>query len=95
MYKHFLSVLSAVIISILPATAQDTFQRPKLVVGVVIDQMRWDYLYRYQNRFEEDGFKRLMRPYMISAALISIMTFFLGAYVIPKGTTLTSLRTKS
>ena len=32
------------------------------------------------------GFKRLMRPYMISAALISIMTFFLGAYVIPKGT---------
>lgn len=61
MYKHFLSVLSAVIISILPATAQGTFQRPKLVVGVVIDQMRWDYLYRYQNRFEEDGFKRLMR----------------------------------
>ena len=32
------------------------------------------------------SFKRLMRPYMISAALISIMTFFLGAYVIPKGT---------
>ena len=61
MYKHFLSVLSAVIISILPATAQGTFHRPKLVVGVVIDQMRWDYLYRYQNRFEEDGFKRLMR----------------------------------
>lgn len=32
------------------------------------------------------SFKRLMRPYMISAAIISIMTFFLGAYVIPKGT---------
>ena len=32
------------------------------------------------------SFKRLMRPYMISAALITIMTFFLGAYVIPKGT---------
>ena len=32
------------------------------------------------------SFKRLMRPYMISAALISVMTFFLGAYVIPKGT---------
>ena len=32
------------------------------------------------------SFKRMMRPYMISAALISIMTFFLGAYVIPKGT---------
>lgn len=32
------------------------------------------------------GFKRLMRPYMISAAIISVMTFLLGAYVIPKGT---------
>lgn len=32
------------------------------------------------------SFKRLMRPYMISAAMISVMTFFLGAYVIPKGT---------
>lgn len=31
------------------------------------------------------SFKRLMRPYMISAALITIMTFLLGAYVIPKG----------
>lgn len=32
------------------------------------------------------SFKRLMRPYMISAAIISVMTFYLGAYVIPKGT---------
>ncbi len=32
------------------------------------------------------SFKRLMRPYMISAAFISLLTFFLGAYVIPKGT---------
>ena len=32
------------------------------------------------------SFKRLMRPYMISATLISLMTFYLGSYVIPKGT---------
>ena len=32
------------------------------------------------------SFKRMMRPYMISAALISLLTFYLGAYVIPKGT---------
>jgi len=32
------------------------------------------------------SFRRLMRPYMISAAIISILTFYLGAYVIPKGT---------
>jgi len=29
--------------------------------------------------------RRLMRPYMISATLITIITFLLGAYVIPKG----------
>ncbi len=32
------------------------------------------------------SFKRLMRPYMVSAAIISVLTFCLGAYVIPKGT---------
>lgn len=31
------------------------------------------------------SFKRLMRPYMISAALIAMLTFWLGGYVIPKG----------
>lgn len=34
--------------------------RPKLVVGIVVDQMRWDYLYRYANRYSENGFKRLI-----------------------------------
>ncbi len=33
---------------------------PKLVVGIVIDQMRWDYLYRYGARFGNGGFKRMM-----------------------------------
>ena len=31
------------------------------------------------------SFKRLLRPYMISAAIIAIMTYGMGAYVIPKG----------
>jgi lipopolysaccharide export system permease protein len=31
------------------------------------------------------SFKRLMRPYMISAAIIAIVTFFLGSYIIPQG----------
>jgi predicted AlkP superfamily pyrophosphatase or phosphodiesterase len=34
--------------------------RPKLVVGIVIDQMRWDYLYRYYNRYSSNGFKKLI-----------------------------------
>ncbi len=35
-------------------------KRPKLVVGVVVDQMRWDYLYRYYDRYSAGGFKRLI-----------------------------------
>ena len=34
--------------------------RPKLVVGLVIDQMRWDYLYRYNDLYGTNGFKRLL-----------------------------------
>ena len=34
--------------------------RPKLVVGIVVDQMRWDYLYRYYDRYGNGGFKRLL-----------------------------------
>ncbi|MET0464881.1 MAG: alkaline phosphatase PafA [Chitinophagaceae bacterium] len=37
-----------------------TLQRPKLVVGIVVDQMRWDYLYRYYDRYSAGGFKRML-----------------------------------
>ncbi|MEI4573149.1 hypothetical protein, partial [Klebsiella pneumoniae] len=34
---------------------------PKLVVGIVVDQMRWDYLYRFAEVYKPNGgFKRLM-----------------------------------
>jgi predicted AlkP superfamily pyrophosphatase or phosphodiesterase len=45
-------------VAITPVTTKA--QMPKLVVGIVIDQMRYDYLYRYYNKFGEGGFKRLM-----------------------------------
>ncbi len=32
------------------------------------------------------SFKRLLRPYMVSAALIAVLNLYLGAYVIPRGT---------
>jgi predicted AlkP superfamily pyrophosphatase or phosphodiesterase len=35
--------------------------RPKLVVGIVIDQMRADYLDKFQIHYGENGFKRLIR----------------------------------
>jgi arylsulfatase A-like enzyme len=33
---------------------------PKVVVGIVVDQMCYDYLYRFYPQFGKDGFKRLM-----------------------------------
>ena len=33
---------------------------PRLVVGIVVDQMRQEYLYRFANKFGEGGFKRLI-----------------------------------
>lgn len=35
-------------------------QRPKLVVGIVVDQMRQDYLQRFESKFSDAGFKKLM-----------------------------------
>lgn len=34
--------------------------KPKLVVGIVIDQMRYDYLYSFYSKYSENGFKKLM-----------------------------------
>ena len=36
-------------------------KKPKLVVGIVVDQMRSEQLYRYEAKYSEDGFKRIMR----------------------------------
>ncbi|MBS1589788.1 MAG: alkaline phosphatase family protein [Bacteroidetes bacterium] len=50
----------AIILSLLSIAKAQPIERPKLVVGIVIDQMRWDYLYRFYDRFGNDGFKRLL-----------------------------------
>ena len=35
-------------------------ERPKLVIGIVVEGMRPDFIWRYINKFEEGGFKRLI-----------------------------------
>jgi predicted AlkP superfamily pyrophosphatase or phosphodiesterase len=35
-------------------------EKPKLVVGIVVDQMRYDYIYRFWNQFDDNGFKKLV-----------------------------------
>lgn len=46
--------------SVLDRIEQSSSERPKLVVGIVVDQMRYDYLTRFENKFGNGGFKRLM-----------------------------------
>ncbi|GMN11293.1 alkaline phosphatase family protein [Croceitalea sp. MTPC9] len=38
-----------------------TIDRPKLVIGIVVDQMRADYLYRFSDNFGTDGFNKLTK----------------------------------
>ena len=52
--KRFLVVVMAVV----ALCANGQVERPKLVVGLVVDQMRWDYLYNYE--LGEGGFKTLL-----------------------------------
>jgi predicted AlkP superfamily pyrophosphatase or phosphodiesterase len=40
---------------------QQVLSRPKLVVGIVVDQMRYDFLYRYQAKYSKGGFNRMLR----------------------------------
>ncbi|MBP6431545.1 MAG: alkaline phosphatase family protein [Ferruginibacter sp.] len=59
MSRKHLVILSFLFIVSFSTTAQTT--KPKLVVGLVIDQMRWDYLYRYSYNYGNGGFKRLLK----------------------------------
>jgi len=43
-----------------PAAKSTSLAKPKLVVGVVVDQMRYDYIFRYWDKFSAGGFKRLV-----------------------------------
>jgi predicted AlkP superfamily pyrophosphatase or phosphodiesterase len=59
--KKYLSVFTAFLIAASSWAQTNISARPKLVVGLILDQMRWDYLYRYYDRYTADGgFKRLL-----------------------------------
>lgn len=55
--KKILLTVMAVCMAAL-TTAQP--ERPKLVVGLVVDQMRWDYLYYYYKEYGQGGVRRLL-----------------------------------
>lgn len=59
-----LQIIAVTVLTIGTASAQRNKnvhpERPPLVVGLVVDQMRWDFLYKYENHYGNGGFKRLL-----------------------------------
>lgn len=55
--KKFVSLLA---LALLAMSGMAQVKRPKLVVGLMVDQMRWDYLYYYYDQFQEGGLRRLV-----------------------------------
>lgn len=53
-------VLTSMVLGVI-SIAASAQERPKLVVGIVVDQMKMEYLYRFSDDFSQNGFKRLMR----------------------------------
>ena len=43
-----------------PKKVTKPIAKPKLIVGIVVDQMRNDYIYRYWDRYGNGGFKKLV-----------------------------------
>ena len=58
MKKFLLLVLSGTVL--LPALKAQT-RKPKLVIGIVVDQMRYDYLQTFQHLYGPDGINRLLK----------------------------------
>ena len=58
--KRFPLAVSLLFFAFRISFAQTIPQQPKLVVGIVVDQMRYDFLYRYQSKYVSGGFKRLL-----------------------------------
>jgi hypothetical protein len=81
MKKGFLIIASCLSIFFCSAQKSKTqsIQRPKLVVGIVVDQMRWDFLYRYYDRYGNGGFKRLMNDgFSCENTLINYLPSYTG-----------------
>jgi predicted AlkP superfamily pyrophosphatase or phosphodiesterase len=71
-----ITVASICFLSTIFAGAQD---RPKLVVGIVVDQMRQEYLYRFEGKYGEGGFKRLMNNgFMLTNAHYNYVPTYTG-----------------
>lgn len=58
--KYLVLLLALSLSSLLQAQEKNKDVQPKLVVGIMVDQMRQEYLYRFHSKYGNGGFKRLM-----------------------------------
>ena len=58
--KAYKILLSLLFLFQLVTFQSQTNKVPKLVIGIVVDQMRYDYVYKYWDKFSEGGFKKLV-----------------------------------
>ena len=56
-----IAFLFVAVFSVAQASLSAPAARPKLIVGIAIDQFRADYLERFSDLFGEDGFRRLLQ----------------------------------
>jgi len=57
---RFLSSLLILLAANVAYAQKPVSSKPKIIVGIVVDQMRYDYLYRYQRHYGPGGFNRLL-----------------------------------
>ncbi len=67
--KYCLTLLLIFISWIGHAQSSPTVERPRLVVGIIVDQIRQEYLYRFYEKYGQNGFRRMMGDgYMLKNA---------------------------
>ncbi|MGY5851640.1 alkaline phosphatase PafA [Salegentibacter sp. F14] len=59
--KYLLIFAFSILFSFELSSQESPQPKSKLVVGIVVDQMRYDYLTRFWNHYSKDGFKRMIR----------------------------------
>ena len=100
MRQVFIVIISFCSLASFSQTSQpisQQIQRPKLIVGIAVDQMPWDFLYRYYDRYSNDGFKRILNGgvtcenmtinYIPSVTGVGHATLFSGAVPAMSGIT--------
>jgi predicted AlkP superfamily pyrophosphatase or phosphodiesterase len=61
MLKQLIFSIVIVLLSLKNQAQDSLYKNPKLLVGLVVDQMRYDYLFRFWDKLGENGFKRMIK----------------------------------